>query len=304
MTKEESLFKETPDEIIAGLFLGNLAHAEVETKALLAGNYQRVVLRCTKHPIEVDMQQRLDALPKGSFETVLIGDAKNNPISDHFDKAFNFIDNALHTGKEILVHCDAGASRSPSIVIGYLIARRGFSYQDALRLVQEKRPCVEVSNFSDQLLHLENTVKLTKSSARLLAQQGLMKRSISDDDIQLHLGRAVVGLVDAINTRRAATWAPQAHLSYTATVVSAIAKGNDALLSLCQKPEENSIPSTLVSCITDYLRYHPELKQLATQLEFARRIKLQLINGELDDLHSKYGQPQESPSGKGICAMM
>lgn len=41
-----------------------------------------------------------------------------------------------------LVHCNAGVSRSASIVIGYLMLREGLSFDDALRQVKLARPSV------------------------------------------------------------------------------------------------------------------------------------------------------------------
>ena len=42
-------------------------------------------------------------------------------ISKHMETAFGFIDEARHNGAGILVHCVAGVSRSPTIVIAYLM---------------------------------------------------------------------------------------------------------------------------------------------------------------------------------------
>ena len=45
-------------------------------------------------------------------------------------------------GKKVLVHCVAGVSRSPSLVIGYLIYRDGLSYEEAYKKVKEARPFI------------------------------------------------------------------------------------------------------------------------------------------------------------------
>jgi protein-tyrosine phosphatase len=41
------------------------------------------------------------------------------------------------------VHCQQGVSRSPSIVIAYLIRNHGMSYESALAFVRRKRACVK-----------------------------------------------------------------------------------------------------------------------------------------------------------------
>ena len=42
----------------------------------------------------------------------------------------------------VLVHCNAGISRSTSIVIGYLMLREGLSFEEALGQVKHARPSV------------------------------------------------------------------------------------------------------------------------------------------------------------------
>lgn len=55
-------------------------------------------------------------------------------------KAFLFIDEHLRLGK-VLVACAAGMSRSPSMVIGYLV-RSGWSAAEAYRHVRGARPTI------------------------------------------------------------------------------------------------------------------------------------------------------------------
>ena len=42
----------------------------------------------------------------------------------------------------VLVHCNAGVSRAPSIVIGYLMLREGLPFEDAYGQVKVARPSV------------------------------------------------------------------------------------------------------------------------------------------------------------------
>jgi len=51
-------------------------------------------------------------------------------------KAYAFIDEGRTAGA-VLVHCSAGKSRSPAVVVAYL-AERGYGVEDALRLVEDK----------------------------------------------------------------------------------------------------------------------------------------------------------------------
>ena len=68
-----------------------------------------------------------------------IEDMSRQNIIQYFGECLNFI-----KGEEkILVHCMAGASRSATIVIAYLMWTEKWKFEQALKYVQEKRPIVE-----------------------------------------------------------------------------------------------------------------------------------------------------------------
>ena len=51
------------------------------------------------------------------------GDMPGYDISQHFKETYDFIEEARSEGAAILVHCAAGASRSCTITIAYLMQR-------------------------------------------------------------------------------------------------------------------------------------------------------------------------------------
>ncbi|XP_017057817.1 dual specificity protein phosphatase 19 [Drosophila ficusphila] len=57
--------------------------------------------------------------------------------------SLEFIDEARRSQGCVLVHCNAGVSRSASVVIGYLMQRRDMCYDDAYNLVKSWRPCIQ-----------------------------------------------------------------------------------------------------------------------------------------------------------------
>jgi len=67
---------------------------------------------------------------------VYIDDDEDEPISEHFKECVDFIDSI---DGAVLVHCYAGISRSATIVIAYLMIKRGMVYEEAIRFVQKKR---------------------------------------------------------------------------------------------------------------------------------------------------------------------
>ena len=76
------------------------------------------------------------------------------------DESSDFIDQAKAGGKCCLVHCSFGMSRSPSIVIAYLLRRENCSLATALRKVKECRPVTAPNTgFMKQLIRLESQLR-------------------------------------------------------------------------------------------------------------------------------------------------
>lgn len=84
-------------------------------------------------------------------------------LRPHLEGACNYIDRALRSGRNVLVHCQQvsipslsesshliftrvifkGVSRSAAIVIAYLIRNHGMSFDNAHALVKRKRACIK-----------------------------------------------------------------------------------------------------------------------------------------------------------------
>lgn len=72
-----------------------------------------------------------------------------------FNNCVEFIDKCVKLKQNILVHCNAGVSRSCAVVIGYLILICKLTYQEAYDCVKEKRGCIKPnSGFDKQLREL------------------------------------------------------------------------------------------------------------------------------------------------------
>lgn len=52
------------------------------------------------------------------------------------------LDELIVAGHTVLVHCNAGYNRAPTVAVAYLHARCGLSLDDACALVKAGRPCV------------------------------------------------------------------------------------------------------------------------------------------------------------------
>uniref|UniRef100_A0A4W5QYW2 protein-tyrosine-phosphatase n=1 Tax=Hucho hucho TaxID=62062 RepID=A0A4W5QYW2_9TELE len=73
-----------------------------------------------------------------------------------FDHLFSSTEEAHQSGRGVLIHCQAGVSRSATIVIAYLMKHTLMTMTDAYKYVRGRRPVVSPNlNFMGQLLEFE-----------------------------------------------------------------------------------------------------------------------------------------------------
>ena len=131
-----------PDEIVSGIYLGNVDNAYNDAHLSALG---------VTHILNAAAQA--ENKHEGQFKYLKISliDTDEEDLFPHFEKAIAFIDEALQDGK-VLVHCMSGMSRSASMVGAWLIRKQGLEFQEALDLMQEKRPIVQPNEgFCEQL---------------------------------------------------------------------------------------------------------------------------------------------------------
>ena len=81
-------------------------------------------------------------------KAIEVDDDFRTNIIQYFKECFLFIEG----NDKVFVHCAAGMSRSPTIVIAYLMWKKQLYLNDALNFVRKKRPLVSPNaNFMNQL---------------------------------------------------------------------------------------------------------------------------------------------------------
>lgn len=85
---------------------------------------------------------------------------QENLIAD-FMSAFAFIDEARSAGKNILVHCQCGVSRSASLIIGYVMKANKMTLNQAYEFVKDRSPYISPNmSLVYQLVEFEKTLRL------------------------------------------------------------------------------------------------------------------------------------------------
>ncbi|XP_054712927.1 LOW QUALITY PROTEIN: dual specificity protein phosphatase 1-like [Uloborus diversus] len=93
------------------------------------------------------------------YKCIPVRDTGCEDIGAYFQEAINFIDQVKSQNGKVLVHCQAGISRSATICIAYLMATRRLRMEEAYKYVKSRRRIVSPNfSFMGQLLTFENQI--------------------------------------------------------------------------------------------------------------------------------------------------
>uniref|UniRef100_A0A0R3RZ42 Dual specificity protein phosphatase 19 n=1 Tax=Elaeophora elaphi TaxID=1147741 RepID=A0A0R3RZ42_9BILA len=87
-------------------------------------------------------------------------------IEQHFDKCHEFMKEAVESGGNVLVHCNAGVSRSPTIVLSYIMRYNKMTLQEALEHVNSIRKVNPNPGFIQQLLRYEMKLQCENDASK------------------------------------------------------------------------------------------------------------------------------------------
>ena len=141
-----------PSQIFNWLYLGTFRNANNNQEIKKIGiNY---ILNCA---IEIHLKNLPNYIKYCHLNLV---DDPSIDIIQYFEQAFSFIELARKKKQKILIHCKLGISRSPAILIGYLIKHLGHTTASALNFIKSKRVQIHPnSGFINQLNLYERSFK-------------------------------------------------------------------------------------------------------------------------------------------------
>ncbi|KAJ7599078.1 hypothetical protein C8J56DRAFT_915807 [Mycena floridula] len=121
------------DEIIPGLWIGDLPSA-LDVKSLKDNKIFSILSA---------MRGKITVHETFIRHQILLDDTAEADILAHFLPSITFIQSELDKGRGVLVHCQAGMSRSATIVAAYLMYSQKLDPEGALALIRKSRPNVD-----------------------------------------------------------------------------------------------------------------------------------------------------------------
>ena len=143
-------------EVLPSLYLGNAMDAA--NGELLTSSNIRYILNLTKTCPNYFLTD-----PEYKYKQIKIEDSCREDIKGIVEEAIEFIDLAKSNDSGVLIHCQGGVSRSPTVTIAYIMHLNGLSLSDAYEFVKTRRPCIAPNlNFMGQLLEMEQANSRSK----------------------------------------------------------------------------------------------------------------------------------------------
>lgn len=139
-----------PVELLPFLFLGSAIHSS-RRDTLAAAGITAVLNVSSSCPNSYE----------GEFEylRLTVEDSLAADIRACFSTAIAFIDSVKHSGGRVLVHCQAGISRSATICLAYLMHTQRVRLDEAFDFVKQRRHVISPNlAFMGQLLQFETDV--------------------------------------------------------------------------------------------------------------------------------------------------
>ncbi|XP_034753572.1 dual specificity protein phosphatase 5 [Etheostoma cragini] len=139
-----------PVEILPFLYLGSAYHASRQD--YLSDLHITALLNVSRRDLQ-------PAKGHYNYKWIPVEDNNMADISSHFQEAIDFIDHVMQSGGKVLVHCEAGISRSPTICMAYIMRTQQLRLDAAFDIIKQRRAVISPNfSFMGQLLQFESEV--------------------------------------------------------------------------------------------------------------------------------------------------
>ena len=125
-------------KIIEGLYLCSV-------KAVTEENIKQNDIRAS---VDLSKMRVIERRIKNSGDIdKLVVDINDEPrqaatLQRQLPRVYAFIETNIKSGRNVCVNCQAGISRSATVVIGYLMHTKGISFDAAYNIVRKRRPII------------------------------------------------------------------------------------------------------------------------------------------------------------------
>ncbi|NXJ05366.1 DUS4 phosphatase, partial [Odontophorus gujanensis] len=156
-----------PVEILPFLYLGSAYHAARRDMldALGITALLNVSSDCPNH-FEGHYQ----------YKCIPVEDNHKADISSWFMEAIEYIDSVKECCGRVLVHCQAGISRSATICLAYLMMKKRVKLEEAFEFVKQRRSIISPNfSFMGQLLQFESQVLATSCAVEAASPSGTLR---------------------------------------------------------------------------------------------------------------------------------
>jgi len=135
------------NKIVPGLYIGSIYDSR---------NQEKLKENGITHILSIHDKDQVN-IPNYNYLRIFSHDSSSEDISHHFRQCIEFIHQTRLNGKNVLVHCLAGISRSVTIVTAYLMVLTGKPLIDVLNAVKQQRSCASPNTgFKLQLKKFED----------------------------------------------------------------------------------------------------------------------------------------------------
>ncbi|KAM0792954.1 hypothetical protein ACM66B_002712 [Microbotryomycetes sp. NB124-2] len=147
-----------------------------------------------------------------------VRDADDQNLIRIFPETHAFIDSVLSQGGRVLVHCGDGISRSPAIVVSYIMCKTGLSLDEAFQFVQSRRFCiaprVEFQHQVEAYYPIFKARQAVSADTAMQSNTASRRRGRDEDEDEISDGqnRSTTGThsdIDMIQRRPLPSWSRQ-----------------------------------------------------------------------------------------------